>query len=69
MDPTELIPTPDPVVPSPKEETPRRRLPLVCFVLYTLLGASLLLFREKLSSRQWVGIGLGIASVVALCVG
>jgi len=31
--------------------------------------AALLLFREKLSSRQWVGIGLGIASVVALCVG
>ena len=34
-------------------------------VLTTL--AAVLLFREKLSKKQWVGIVLGITSVVFLC--
>lgn len=34
-------------------------------VLTTL--AALLLFREKLSKKQWIGVVLGIASVVFLC--
>ena len=29
--------------------------------------AAVLLFREKLSKKQWVGVGFGIASVVFLC--
>ena len=70
MDPTELIPTPDPVVPSPKEETPRRRLPLVCFVLYTLLGASLLLYLVCLFSPRFADtfnqtVSAAIRSVLA----
>ena len=36
-------------------------------VLTTL--AALVVFRERLSVGQWIGIGLGIASVVCLCVG
>lgn len=35
-------------------------------VLITL--ASVLLFREKLSGRQWVGLALGIAATLLLCI-
>ena len=34
-------------------------------VLTTL--AAVLLFKEKLSTKQWIGVVLGIASVVFLC--
>ena len=34
-------------------------------VLATL--AAVLLFREKLSKKQWIGVAFGIASVVFLC--
>ena len=34
-------------------------------VLTTL--AAVLLFKEKLSKKQWIGVVLGIASVVFLC--
>ena len=36
-------------------------------VLTTL--ASLLIFKERLRGKQWIGILLGIASVLCLCVG
>jgi len=29
--------------------------------------AAVLLFKEKLSKKQWIGVVLGIASVVFLC--
>ena len=35
------------------------------FVLATI--AAVLLFKEKLSTKQWIGVVLGIASVVFLC--
>jgi drug/metabolite transporter (DMT)-like permease len=36
-------------------------------VLTTL--SAVVLFRERLSGRQWIGVGLGIASVIFLCLG
>ena len=36
-------------------------------VLTTL--ASLLIFKERLRAKQWIGILFGIASVLCLCVG
>ena len=35
--------------------------------LVLMIVASLILFREKMQKRQWIGILLGIVSVVFLC--
>ena len=37
-------------------------------LLLTTLAA-FLIFRERLTGKQWIGVGFGIASVVLLCVG
>lgn len=36
--------------------------------LVLITVASLVLFREKLSARQWVGLGLGIVATLLLCI-
>ena len=36
-------------------------------VLATL--AAVVLFRERISVRQWIGVGVGVASVIFLCLG
>ena len=36
-------------------------------VLTTL--AALVFFRERLTKVQWIGVGIGIVSVVFLCIG